>query len=290
MSCFKTIFVFTAIIILHVVSVRAELQVIGTATAGYDEDGIVGDDYYNLIYDTEQQIVFLDYVRASDQWINQMNWVAGLSLNVLLNPGFSTTVELSTGWRLPTVETPEETSIPSPPAPGPSFLFDRLGARSDHCAYDGYRSDMACLYYSALGNAPSPADCETENTYDPFINLPGDVTGGSFWTDSEVGTPGGTNKWDFDLCDGELFAGETDPGSPEYDELPAIAVHEAIVQQISLSGDINDDGFVDLKDTILGLQVIVGETPADISTNGDVNNDSVIGLQEVIYILDEAAN
>lgn len=270
MSNFKIILAVFTMIILHVVPVRAELQVIGTATAGYDDDNNGNDDYYNLVYDTEQQIVFLDYVRDFDEWLNQMNWASGLSLTVLMNPGFSTSTDLSTGWRLPTVENPQDTSIPSPPAPTTPIL--RLSTTADNCMYDGYRSEMACLYFSALGNEASPADY-MQNNFDPFINLPETVinlSGRSFWTNSDIGTPGNTYKWDFNFRDGELFGGNTVVGGPDYVELYAIAVHEGIVSVQTDAKLFEDWNTLPALDADWG-----GNTGEDINvyiTNGELHH------------------
>jgi hypothetical protein len=56
-------------------------------------------------------------------------------------------------------------------------------------------------------------------------------------------------------------------------------------------GDINDDGTVNLVDSILALQIIVGIKPASTpNPKGDVNEDNRIGIEEVIYALQCAAN
>ncbi len=52
-----------------------------------------------------------------------------------------------------------------------------------------------------------------------------------------------------------------------------------------LKGDINGDGLIDLKDVIIGLQVLMNLTPSELVKAGDVNNDGKIGLEEVLYCL-----
>jgi len=53
---------------------------------------------------------------------------------------------------------------------------------------------------------------------------------------------------------------------------------------------LNKDGFVDLIDAIMTMQIISGITPAQtIYKEADVNNDGKIGIEEVIYILQKAA-
>jgi len=52
-------------------------------------------------------------------------------------------------------------------------------------------------------------------------------------------------------------------------------------------GDVNGDGKVDLEDSILALQIVVGIDPSqDIFKSADVNGDDRIGTEEAIYILE----
>ena len=59
----------------------------------------------------------------------------------------------------------------------------------------------------------------------------------------------------------------------------------------AITGDINNDGILNLMDAILTLQVTSGGNPAGITNESgiDVNNDSKIGLEETIYILQRIA-
>lgn len=50
-------------------------------------------------------------------------------------------------------------------------------------------------------------------------------------------------------------------------------------------GDINNDGLVDPTDTIQALQVVVGQSPANLNFYQDINGDGKIGMEEVIYSL-----
>lgn len=52
-----------------------------------------------------------------------------------------------------------------------------------------------------------------------------------------------------------------------------------------LVGDVNGDGFVNLEDVIVTLQIITGQTSAEISLAADVNGDGKIGIVEAIVIL-----
>ncbi len=85
---------------------------------------------YNLIYDSDQSLFWLDYSHGKAVWQSQKNWADGLSLTNIVTPGY--TVDLSgIGWRLPT-------TVP---------------------ALSGYNqsgSEMGYLYYTELGNAGYP--------------------------------------------------------------------------------------------------------------------------------------
>ncbi len=56
-------------------------------------------------------------------------------------------------------------------------------------------------------------------------------------------------------------------------------------QNTCIIGDIDGDGFVDISDAIIALQILVMLNPAAIQLCSDVNNDGKIGPQEAVYIL-----
>ena len=70
---------------------NADLTVIGTAN-------YLGNDY-NLIYDDAQAIVWLDYTRGINFWVNHLPWVSELGENLTINlyPGYATSIDWSTG-------------------------------------------------------------------------------------------------------------------------------------------------------------------------------------------------
>jgi hypothetical protein len=66
------------------------------------------------------------------------------------------------------------------------------------------------------------------------------------------------------------------------------------VNWVDAKGDIDKNGFVDLADAIIGLQVLSGMNPIAVrsdytSSNADVNGDSKVGLEEVVYVLQKVA-
>ncbi len=84
---------------------NASLTIIGTAS--YDSDGDGAAETYNLIYEDNSidgGLVWLDYTNPREYWLEQENWAGGLSFrgaDIDLLPGFATTIDWSTGWRLP---------------------------------------------------------------------------------------------------------------------------------------------------------------------------------------------
>ncbi|GBC60303.1 hypothetical protein DENIS_1254 [Desulfonema ishimotonii] len=56
-----------------------------------------------------------------------------------------------------------------------------------------------------------------------------------------------------------------------------------------IPGDINNDGEVDLADSILVLQVLAGMTPENVSVKADISGDNRIGMEEAIFILQTVA-
>jgi len=55
----------------------------------------------------------------------------------------------------------------------------------------------------------------------------------------------------------------------------------------ALTGDMNNDGEVDLKDAVIALQLLTRIVPSelDIKLQTDCNSDSKIGMEEIVFIL-----
>ena len=75
--------------------------------------------------------------------------------------------------------------------------------------------------------------------------------------------------------------------------MPAAARPFTVTQFLGKLGDLNDDDQVDLKDAILSLMVVNGQTPPTlrtdyVSSGVDVDNWQV-GLPEAIYVLKKTA-
>ncbi len=175
-----------------VIGVQAEagLQTIGTATyAGSD---------YNLIYDNDDHLVWLDYTNDYTNWTSQDGWAAGLNgggeLTYDLNAGLS--MDWGTNlWRLPTV-----TDIGND---GCNWSF----SGGTDCGYnvDTSTGELAHLwhdelgnlsYYDTSGNGPQPG-WGLQNTGD-FANLQSHV----YWLGTEY-APDANMAWRFDTEYGE---------------------------------------------------------------------------------------
>ena len=176
-------------------SMQAEsgLQTIGTAT--YNSTN------YNLIYDNDDYLVWLDYTNSSTgglaTWDSQNSWASGLNgggvLTFNLNVGLS--MNWSDVWRLPTI-----TDIGNDGC--------NLGYSGTDCGYnvDTSTGELAHLFHDELENQSRYDDSENyrglgnfglQNTGD-FQNLHGNV----YWSGTEY-APNTNFAWDFDIVDGE---------------------------------------------------------------------------------------
>ncbi len=121
-------------LVLAAAAQAAPLTTIGTAT--------YGGATHKLIFEGELNapgLVWLDYTRDWDNWGAQMDWAAnlGASLSVTLYPGYATTIDWRSGWRLPTT------------VDGP-YAFGYDGSTT--AGYNITSSEMGHLYYTSLGN------------------------------------------------------------------------------------------------------------------------------------------
>jgi hypothetical protein len=172
-------------VLVFSVGTGAALTVIGTAAYGGSE--------YNLIYEADSPfgpITWLDYTKGLDTWQNQMNWTSGLGISlttVSLNSGYTTSIDWSTGWRLPST------------AEG-SNLYGYDGTTT--LGYNITSSEMGYLYYESLENlgiystdGTWQSDGGLKNT-NPFSHLTNDLP---YWsgTDYSAVTPGAAFNFSF---------------------------------------------------------------------------------------------
>lgn len=189
---------------------NAALSTIGTATYNALT--------YNLIYEDDQHLVWLDFSRPKFTWSEQNTWAAGLggNLTVTLNPGYSTTIDWTTGWRLPTT------------VDGP-WVMGYNGQTTG--GYNITSSEMGHLFYESLGNkgyrdtsGAYPAVYGLTET-GPFNNLLGLVN--DFYWSSTVHA-GTSSAWRF-----YFYYGSQD-FNPTSNNQRALAVHSGTVSTVPL--------------------------------------------------------
>jgi hypothetical protein len=124
---------------------------------------------YNLIYEDDSiygGLIWLDYTRSwvpilgEDGWPKAALWVSGLGgdLTVTLDPGYTTTIDWSSGWRLPKVDEskmdlygPWSTDV----GDGTGFGWGGPDGAGYHDYYSGLNmvnSEMGHLFYESLRN------------------------------------------------------------------------------------------------------------------------------------------
>jgi hypothetical protein len=131
----------------------AKLVKIGTATINSSAGGVQGVEgmmmgmpggdkaakEYNLIYEDDQGLTWLDYSNSRSSWFSQVEWAVGLNaqgaLAIRLDPGVSATWEGE--WRLPK-------SVDS----GRTFGYDGTTT----AGFNITTSELGHLYYKSLGN------------------------------------------------------------------------------------------------------------------------------------------
>lgn len=217
----KKVFISLAIAVMALgfsIQAEAELQTIGTAT--YE-----GADY-NLIYDNDINLTWLDYTNYREVWAGQNSWAAGLNTGGVLTYNFNAGVSMSWSddWRLP-------------------ILLDEESCNIGYCA----NSEMTHLYYTGLGNVDWPDEgYDLFNTGD-FQNLKSDAF---YWLGTDFVVTG-------DWANSAAWLFYTGGGEITYDELGynyfAIAVRpgELVVVPEPISSTLFIVGGV-----VLGLRLV----------------------------------
>jgi len=122
----------TAMALVCGISAHAHATTIVIGTATY------GSANYNLVYDDDLGITWLDYTNPSNDWWNQVSWAAGLNAPGVLTYNFNPGVYISWAgdWRLPST----------------------LNQSGGPCGVINCTSgEMWHLYYTELGNTGGPA-------------------------------------------------------------------------------------------------------------------------------------
>jgi hypothetical protein len=164
---------------------QASLTTIGTAN--------YNSSTYNLIYDSDSSLIWLDYSNAGNTWGNQVAWASGLGStlsNVKLNSGVSVT--WNSGWRLPT-------TIDGP------MTYSYNGSTS--FGYNNTTSEFGHLYYTELQNkAPLDKNGNVQAGYGlvnkgPFAYL---QSSGYYWSETEYAIDP-NRAWGFLTADGSQY-------------------------------------------------------------------------------------
>jgi hypothetical protein len=233
--------------LLAATTAHADLIVIGTAT--YDDGS--GEGEYNLIYDSAQSIVWLDYTRlakiggTTQTWQDHEEWASGLgtSLTVHLDPLYTTTIDWTTGWRQPIVDESKANLTGPWENPAVSHEWGLGWGGPDETGYHDYfygwnmvNSEMGHLYYVSLGNlgyyatdGTYPQPGHGMNNTEPFINL---IQDGRYWSGTKYSLDDTKAWWHrFDSnYDGLQYYEVLSRGSY------AMAVHEGTVSVVPVPG------------------------------------------------------
>lgn len=182
----------------------AGLTVIGTATYDGPEPMYDGLEF-NLIYEDDSingGLVWLDFPNPYCQtWQYQMNWatnVIGSRLTVELFDGYTSDIDWSTGWRLPSS------------GDNPGFGYDQTTSEFGH------------LFYVSLGNAGHSAPVSKG----PFAYLRTTPNSSGYWTETTyLASNGVTYSYGFLFStgyqltayqSGQFYAMAVHPGTVSY--------------------------------------------------------------------------
>lgn len=195
----------------------AELMVVGYGTI---VNGGSGD--YQLIYDTDIDITWLDFTKSNDFWLEQMSWADGLEVE------FGGIV--FDDWQLPRTL----------PVNGSEYMYyiaddgstdSGYNISAPDSAYPGSKgSEMAHLYYTTLGNLgfydvngnEGQPGYGLKNT-GPFVNLLAE----DYWSSTQY-APVSTSVWDFDFDYGR----QSDVGKTGDPNVYALAVRDGNIASV----------------------------------------------------------
>ena len=202
---------------------QATLVTIGTA----DYSGST----YNLIYDDDNidyegsGLVWLDYTHSAAYWSAQVNWALGVgaSLTVNLDPGYTTDIDWTTGWRLPdTVNGSGGYGYEGDP--------NNDGIYTYNYGYSLANAEIGHLFYTELGNIGlkntsdrNQSGYGLQNTGD-FSNLIESI----YWSGTAITN---TSAWYFDNAIGKQSSGTSrNLGNKRY----GMAVHSGEIYSVEI--------------------------------------------------------
>ncbi|MBU1196816.1 MAG: DUF1566 domain-containing protein [Proteobacteria bacterium] len=163
------LYLIVILLLLPGASTQSQAALSNIGTVNY-----TGVGTYNLIYDSDQELIWLDYTHERVDWEGQVTWSNSLNTaSVLTYSIFSEySVTWEGDWRLP------------------AAIDERFVSGNDGTTSGGYgitSSEMGYLFHVSLGNLSfiGPDGLEQEDSglkdKDPFVNL----TGGGYWSGTE---------------------------------------------------------------------------------------------------------
>lgn len=144
----KRIFLLCCLFLLLYSSANATLITIGTAT--------YGGSNYNLIWDNDDSLIWLDYTDSYATWYTQDNWASGLNsgsaLTININASYDVTWSAGGNWDLGSVG--ELTDLYSEKtAAGYASNFDNLSSFNWYWTSTQYDSGNAFVFSMQAGYA-----------------------------------------------------------------------------------------------------------------------------------------
>ncbi len=180
------------------------LGMVGIAQAGLENIGTAqiggAGAEFNLIYDNDKELVWLDYSNSAQGWVGQQAWAAGLSgsLTYNINPSYVHFEWLADQWRLPS-------TVDGAGVYG--FAGDPYNYTT---GYNLSNSEMGHLFYDELGNDGN-VDTAGNSQFGALANtgLFENLNSGTYWSGNEytnyIFGPTGemTMAWAFVMANGE---------------------------------------------------------------------------------------
>jgi hypothetical protein len=218
----------------------ANLVTIGTAAYDVNNNGTIeSNEHFKLIYDNDDTghsgggLVWLDYSHGPGSWGDRNAWAVGIgsALTVTLNPGYTTSIDWSTGWRLPdTVDGADVYGYEGDP--------DNDGIYTYTSGYNLANSEMGHLFYTELGNQ-GRFDTSGNDLLGGAIGLQntGDfdhLVAHIYWSGTQYTAQGGY-VWYFTMGNVNNHAGYQDRCRGAHDYY-GLAVHEGTVSAVPIPG------------------------------------------------------
>jgi len=180
---------------------------------------------YNLVYDKESSLIWLDYSNTYDTWSNQVAWAGSLnSAGTLSYTHYADYSGINWGgdWRLPT------TVDDSAAYYNAALPSDYWYSGNYSIGHNNTTSEFGHLYYTELGNK-APMDTSGNSQPGSGLTNKGDLTNLQnyyYWSGTEY-SAGPGYAWYFSTYDGYQGAFN------EYDNMLGLAVRSGQVSEVA---------------------------------------------------------